>query len=129
MPFSTEVEDAVLDLVDTPSLNQELADACGGSLICLVDGVCGSITDAVEALDNEQVIVETQVEVKAAIFPREQMEVADVVEVPEQENETETAEQETTDAFWYPAWDKGSTESGCLNDGQASTHMKKSGTL
>lgn len=78
VPFSSQVEDAVLDLVENPALNQELSDACGSSLVCLVDGVCGSITDAVEALSNEQVIAETQVEVKASIFPIEQVEIQEV---------------------------------------------------
>jgi hypothetical protein len=129
--FSNEVEDAVLNLVDQPSSNQDLADACGGSLICLVDGVCGSISDAVEALANEQEIVETQVEVKAAIFPREEMKVQNVVLVVEQEQTTPAnpTAPKSVDPFWYPAWDKGSTESVCLNDGEASKHAKLSGML
>jgi hypothetical protein len=128
--FTSEVEDAVLNLVEQPNSNQqELADACGGSLICLVDGVCGSISDAVQALANEQEIVETQEEVKAAIFPREEMKVQNVVAVVEEDQTTSAkpTAPKTVDPFWYPAWDKGSTESVCLNDGEASKHAKLSG--
>jgi hypothetical protein len=129
VPFSSEVEDAVLNLVEQPSLNQELADACGGSLICRVDGMCGSNSDAVQALSNEQEIIETQVEVKAAIFPREEMKVQNVVAVVEEEQTppAKPTAPKTVDPFWYPAWDKGSTESVCLNDGEASKHAKLSG--
>jgi hypothetical protein len=129
VPFSSEVEDVVQKIVDNPTVNQDLSAACGGSLSCLVDGVCGSITDAVEALDNEQVIAETQVEVKTSIFPREQMEVTDVVAVPEEEATTTTTtttpptSTETADNVWYPAWGRGYKESVCLNDGQAASFM------
>jgi hypothetical protein len=96
-----------------------------------VDGVCGSISDAIEALANEQEIVETQEEVKAAIFPREEMKVQNVVAVVEEEQTTsaEPTAPKTVGPFWYPAWDKGSTESVCLNDGEASKHAKLSGNF
>lgn len=69
VPFSSVVEQAVND----PP--QDLADACGGNLVCLVDGLCGDITDAVAAKQIEEVIVETQEEVKARIFPAERVDV------------------------------------------------------
>ncbi|KAL3787820.1 hypothetical protein ACHAWO_012292 [Cyclotella atomus] len=112
VPFSSEVEDAVLNLVGEPALNQELADAYDGSLVCLVDGVCGGVSYALAALGNEQVIIETQVEVKAAIFPREEVKVENVVTIAEEEdtNKPIPTAPKTADSFWYPAWDKGSTE-------------------
>jgi hypothetical protein len=128
VPFSSEIEDVVQEIVDDPTVNQDLSVACGGSLPCLVDGVCGSIMDAVEALDNEQVIAETQVEVKTSIFAREQIEVVEVVAVPEEEATTTTTttpptSTETADNVWCPAWGRGSKESVCLNDGQAASFM------
>lgn len=137
VPFSSEVEDAVLNIVENSSLNQDLSDVCGDSLVCLVDGVCGSITDAVEALDNQEVIVEKQVEVLAYIFPIEVVDILDVIVVTDVENtdepNTPTAENqpetETTDQFWYPAWDNGYSENVCFNDGNASPHMKRTGEL
>jgi hypothetical protein len=132
VPFSSQVEDAVLDLVENPALNQELSDACGSSLICLVDGVCGSITDAVEVLSNELAIAETQVQMTASIFSTEQVEIENVEDVPDDDTVTTTAATTPTtpeiiDIFWYPAWGKGSTESKCYNDGEAAQHMKTSG--
>lgn len=135
--FSSEVEDAVLNIVENPSVNQELSDACDYSLVCLVDGVCGSITDAVEALENQQVIVEQQVEVLANIFPIEQVDIVDIIVVTDAENNngptTSTneahAKTNTPDRFWYPAWESGSSESICLNDGNASPYMKATGEL
>jgi hypothetical protein len=132
VPFSSEVEVAMQEIVDDPTVNPDLSAVCEGSLPCLIDGVCGGITDAIEALNNERVIVETQVEVKTSIFPREQMEVVDVVAVPEEDNTTTTTttpptSTETADIFWYPAWGKGSKESVCLNDGQAASFMFVSG--
>jgi hypothetical protein len=131
VPFSSEVEDAVLNLVGEPALNQELADAYDGSLVCLVDGVCGGVSYALAALGNEQVIIETQVEVKAAIFPREEVKVENVVTIAEEEdtNKPIPTAPKTADSFWYPAWDKGSTEKVCLNDGEASQHANLSGML
>jgi hypothetical protein len=151
--FSSEVEDAVQAIVDDPTANQELSDACDGSLSCLVDGVCGSIEDARQALENEVVIVETQVEVKTDLFLREQVEVVDVVAITESPSAspsnspskspttspikattttttTATSPAKTTTSgtlFWYPAWGKGSLESACLNDGEAPQTMKVSG--
>jgi hypothetical protein len=134
VPFSSEVEVAVQEIVDDPTVNQDLSAACGGSLPCLVDGVCGGIADAIEALDNERVIVETQVEVKTSIFPREETEVVDVVALPEVDNTTTTTSTttpptstETADNFWYPAWGKGLLDSVCFNDGESPQHMKMSG--
>jgi hypothetical protein len=54
VPFSSEVEDAVQAIVADSAVNQVLSDACDGSLSCLVDGVCGSIEDARQALDNDR---------------------------------------------------------------------------
>jgi hypothetical protein len=152
VPFSSIVEDAVQAIVADLAVNQELSDACDGSLSCLVDGVCGSIEDTRQALDNEIVIVETQVEVKTDIFQREQVEVIDVVAVTESPSaspsslpskspstspikDTTTTSTTTSPAkmtksgtlFWYPAWGKGSLESTCLNDGEAPQSMKVSG--
>ena len=138
MPFSNEVEEAVLSIVDNPSVNQDLSSACGDSLACLVDGVCGGITDAVEALNNQQVIVDKKVEVLANIFPIEQVDIVDIIVVTDVANSDEptttSTDQDnaetttsTTDQFWYPAWDNGSSESVCFNDGNASPHMKRTG--
>ena len=146
VPFSSEVEDAVLNIVENPSINQDLSDVCGDSLVCLVDGVCGGIADAADAKTNQQVIVEKQVEVLANIFPIEIVDILDVIVVTDVENTDEpnaptapnapaapnapTAKKETTqDQFWYPAWDNGFSENVCLNDGNASPHMKKTGEL
>ena len=137
VPFSNDVEDAVLDLVNNPSLNQDLSNACGTSLVCLVDGICGDISDAVVALNSEQVIVDTQEELAASLFSPEETEVIDVEEVIDNEGDEEgsspvrsdTTDSATaiTDVYWYPAWDKGSSESTCYSDGGASPFMKKTG--
>ena len=74
-PFSNEVELAV---IKEDSLDH-LGNACGGSLVCLVDGLCGDIVDALSAIGNEQVITTMQVEAKTeSIFPHENVEFQDV---------------------------------------------------
>ena len=137
VPFSNDVEDAVLNLVNNPSLNQDLSGACGDSLVCLVDGVCGDVTDAVVALNSEQEIADTQEELALSLFSPEETEVTDIEEViddvEEQNNggssDTAVTQTKITDIYWYPAWDKGSSESVCYNDGEASQQMKKTGKL
>ena len=133
------MEDAVLNIVENPSVNQELSDACGESLGCLVDGVCGGITDAVDTLENQQVIVEEQVEVLANIFPIEQVSITDVIVVTDVASSTESqpptssdkthGETDNSGKFWYPAWANGSTESACLNDSNAPDSMVATGKL
>lgn len=74
--FSNDVEVAV---IEQDSLDQGLVNVCGGSLVCLVDGLCGDIADALSAIGNEQEITTMQEEAKtASIFPRENVEVQDV---------------------------------------------------
>jgi len=77
--FSSAVETAVND---QQSLDQDLVTACGGNLICLVDGLCGNITDALAAMGNQEKITAAQVEVKtASVFPRERVNVQNVESV------------------------------------------------
>jgi len=73
-PFSSELEDAVAEIVADSSVNPDLSNICQGNLVCLVDGLCGDIEDAQAALENEQSIIETQVEVKTSLFSPEEVE-------------------------------------------------------
>jgi len=95
--FSVEIENAFNAIITDPTSNQELSDSCNGNVACLVDGLCGDMSDAQAALVNEQVIVDTKEEVKATIFLPDQVEVEDVKSVtPETTTTTSTTTTTTT---------------------------------
>jgi len=50
-------DDIELSVADPP---QELLDVCGSSIACIVDGLCGDITDARKALQQEDLILASQ---------------------------------------------------------------------
>ena len=39
---------------------QELIDTCGSSVACMIDGLCGDMSDAVRALEIETIIDNTE---------------------------------------------------------------------
>ncbi len=95
--FSVAIESAFKAVIAEPSSNPALSEACNGNVACLVDGLCGDMTDAQVALVNEQVIVATKEEVKAAIFLPGEVEVDDVKSVtPETTTTTSTTTTSTT---------------------------------
>jgi len=95
--FSVEIETAFKAVIAEPSSNQALSEACNGNVACLVDGLCGDMTDAQVALVNEQVIVAAKEEVKTAIFLPGEVEVEDVKSVtPETTTTTSTTTTTTT---------------------------------
>jgi hypothetical protein len=133
--FSSAVETAVND---QQSLDQDLVTACGGNLICLVDGLCGDIADALAAMGNQEEITAAQVAVKtASVFPRERVDVQNVESVEPVATTTTTtsstaASSPTTSSStsngssmnkkWYPNW--GNTEQTCKNDGKYQPYME-----
>ncbi len=70
-PYVIEMESAVIDLVNDPSINQDLHDICtyydyndnGKPVVdfaCVVDGLCGDTIDAHTARNDMQDIINTR---------------------------------------------------------------------
>lgn len=53
--YSSEIEDAL-----TAGVDSALTDICGTDVFCLVDGLCGDLDDAINALADEALVVSAQ---------------------------------------------------------------------
>lgn len=77
LPYSgADIESAVQDIVNNPSVNQVISNICMAdnsgstilSLSCVVDGLCGAISDAYAAINDQWNILYSAEDTKSSEF-------------------------------------------------------------